>query len=126
MQLPTANIPHKTIYDTRLSPRVFRLYTLLKALDIANTHIISPGRQNLAEILKCSVSTLDRGLIRLQKAGYVVVDRRGKTLANIIHLLNTPHITPEHVREVIADVKAKVAKSQQGELFTFDNKVPTQ
>jgi Helix-turn-helix domain len=93
--------PENLIYATGpegVSDRAFRLWCVLARHAYMPLGAV-PGRERLAGLLDCSVSSIDRAIKELEAAGYLVAHRRAKVLGEYryaVEVLKHPSATHEY------------------------------
>lgn len=85
---PFACVPEALLYDPDMSPLAVRVYGILDRH--AGRNGIYPGRERLAVLCGCSVSSVDRALADLKRGGWMMVRRRGQGVTNEYFLADRP------------------------------------
>lgn len=69
-----AQIPEVLVRDPAVSDRAIRIYALLWTYSAEKNRKVWPSRKTMAETLKVSVSTIDRGIRELETRGAISVE----------------------------------------------------
>lgn len=75
-------VPNFLLKDPKVSANAKVVYAML--LSYAwNNNLVFPGQERMAEDMGSTKSTVNRGVIELQKAGWLEIQRRGQGKTNL-------------------------------------------
>lgn len=98
-----AQVPEKLVLDPTVSDRAIRVYALLWTFSNKNGRKAWPSRQTMADTLKVTTRTIDRGIRELEDLGALAVESNFKgerQTNNVYTILVLPEPAPES-RKVI-------------------------